>query len=129
MWRTLPTSSHLYQLDSEFGHCKSLHKVSYIWSLISGPSVIYWDKLQLDHSLGKCTRFLINNLMELLRFCMQITNFQLSSILYQQEEDLPMESLLSPGKMKYFDEIIIEISPLKLTIWMRYVYDTFIHWP
>ena len=52
---------------------------------------------------------------------------------YRQEEGLAMGSPLSPVManiyMEYFEDIALDSAPLRPTMWLRYVDDTFILWP
>ena len=54
------------------------------------------DKLAADPLLEEHTCILIDNLMEMLTFCVEITYFWMGSDIYQQEEGLAMGLPLSP---------------------------------
>ena len=54
------------------------------------------DKLAADPLLEERTCIPIDNLMEMLTFCVEITYFEMGSDIYWQEEGLAMGSPLSP---------------------------------
>ena len=91
------------------------------------------DKLAADPLLEEHTCILIDNLIEMLTFCVETTYFQMASDIYQQEEGLTMGSPLSPVLanifMEYFEEMALGSTSLKPSMWLRYVDDTFILWP
>lgn len=68
----------------------------------------------------------------MLPFRVQITFFQIESDIYQEFRGLTMGSPLSPVMantyMEYFAEMAIGTSPLKQTVWLRHVDDTFTYW-
>ena len=57
---------------------------------------VVWDKLATDTSPEESTCILVDNLMEMLTFCLKTTYFKMESDIYQQEEVLATGSLLSP---------------------------------
>ena len=57
---------------------------------------VVWDKLAADPLLEELSCILIDNLMEMLTFCVETTYFGMGSNIYQQEEGLAMGSPLSP---------------------------------
>ena len=90
------------------------------------------DKLAADPLREECTCILIDNLMEMLTFCVETTYFEMGSDIYRQE-GLAMGSLLSwvlaNIYMEYFEEMALGSTSLKLSMWLKYVDDTFILWP
>ena len=90
------------------------------------------DKLAADPLLEEHTCIPIDNLMEMLTFCMEITYFGMVSDIYRQEEGLAMGSPLSPVLaniyMEYFKEMALGSTSLRPSMWLRYVDDTFILW-
>ena len=93
---------------------------------------VVWDKLATDPSLEEHSCIPKDNLKEMLTFCVETTYFQMGSDIYQQE-GLAMGSPLSPVLaniyMEYFEEMALGSTSLKPSMWLRYVDDTFIHWP
>ena len=91
------------------------------------------DKLAADLLLEERTCIPIDNLMEMLTFCVETTDFGMGSDIYWQEEWLAMGSPLSPVLaniyMEYFEEMALGSTSLKPCMWLRYVDDTFILWP
>ena len=91
------------------------------------------DKLAEDPLLEERTCIPIDNLMEMLTFCVETTYFAMGSDKYRQEEGLVMGSPLSPFLaniyMEYFEEIALGSTSLKPSMWLRYVDDIFILWP
>ena len=91
------------------------------------------DKLAADPLLEEGTCIPIDNLMELLTFCVETTYFGMGSDIYRQEEGLSMGSPLPPVLaniyMEYFEEMALGSTSLKPCMWLRYVNDTFILWP
>ena len=88
------------------------------------------DKLTADPLLEERTCTPIDNLMEMLTFCVETTYFEIGSDIYRQEEGLAMGSPLSPVLvniyMEYFEEIALGSTSQKPSMWLRYVDDTFI---
>ena len=90
------------------------------------------DKLAAAPLLEECTCIPIDNLMEMLTFCVETTYFGMGSDIYRQK-GLAMGSPLSPVLaniyMEYFEEMALGSTSLKPSIWLRYINDTFILWP
>ena len=95
--------------------------------------IVVREKLTADPSLEERTCIPVDNLMEMLTFCVETTYFGMGSDIYRQEEGLAMGSPLSPVLanvyMEYFEEMALGSTPLKPSMWLRYVDDTFILWP
>ena len=91
------------------------------------------DKLAADPLLEEHTCIPIDNLMEILTFCVETTYFRMRSDIYRQLEGLAMGSPLSPVLaniyMEYFKEMTSGSTSLKPSMWLRYIEDTFILWP
>ena len=91
------------------------------------------DKLAADTLLEERICIPIDNLMEMLTFCVETTYFGMGSDIYRQEEGLAMGSPLSPVLaniyMEYFEEMALGSTSLKPSMWLGYVDDTFILWP
>ena len=91
------------------------------------------DKLAADPLLEERTCIPIDNLMEILTFCVETSYFGMESDIYRQEEGLAMGSPLSPVLaniyVEYFEEMAFGSTSLKPSTWLRYVDDSFILWP
>ena len=85
------------------------------------------DKLAADPLLDEPTCIPIDNLMEMLTFCVETTYFGMGSDLYRQEEGLamgsPFSQVLANIYMKYFKEMVLGSTSLKPSMWLRYVED------
>ena len=90
------------------------------------------DKLTADTLLEEHTCIPIDNLMEMLTFCVETTYFGMGSDIYRQE-GLAMGSSLSlvlaDIYLEYFEEMALGSTSLKPLMWLRYVDDTFVLWP
>ena len=88
------------------------------------------DKLAADPLLKERTCIPIDNLMEMLTFCVETTYFGMGSYIYRQEEGmamgLPLSPVLANIYMEHFEEVALESTSLKPSIWLKYVDDTFI---
>ena len=93
-------------------------------------TLVVRDKLAADPLLEERTCIPIDNLMEMLTFCVETTYFEMGSDIYRQEEGLAMCSPLSPVLaniyMEYFEEMALGSTSLKPSMWLRYVNVTFI---
>ena len=91
------------------------------------------NKLAADPLLEERTCIPIDNLMDMLTFCVETTYIGMGSDIYRQEEGLAMGSPLLPVLaniyMEYFEEMALGSTSLKPYMWLRYVDDTFILWP
>ena len=91
------------------------------------------DKLAADPLLEERTCIPIDNLTEMLTFCVETTYFGMGSDIYQKEGGLalglPLSPLLTNIYMEYFEEMALGCTSLKPSMWLRYVDDTFIFWP
>ena len=89
-------------------------------------------RLEEDDTLPERTNIPTNDIMELLTFCVTTTAFQLGEDYYQQTEGMAMGSPLSPVianiYMEHFEDMALEMAPLKPSVWLRYVDDTFVLW-
>ena len=88
------------------------------------------DKLAADPLLEEGTCIPIDNLMEMLTFCVETTYFRIGSDIYRQEERLAMGSPLSPVLasiyMEYVEEMALGSTSQKPSSWLRYVDDSLI---
>ena len=90
------------------------------------------DKLTADHLLEERTCIPIDNLMEMLTFCVEKTHFRIGSDIYRQERmamGSPLSPVLANIYIEYFEEMTLGSTSLKPLMWLRYVDDTFVPWP
>ena len=89
-------------------------------------------RLENDKTLADRTTIPIDNIMELTAFCINTTTFQLNDSYYQQKDGMAMGSPLSPVManiyMEHFEEQALNSVPLKPSLWLWYVHDTFVLW-
>ena len=80
------------------------------------------DKLTVDPLLEERTCIPIDNLMEMLTFCVETTYFGMGSDIYWKEKGLVMGSPLSPVLaniyMEYFEEMALGTTSLKPSMWL-----------
>ena len=131
-------SAHFVERISDapihFNQMVSLDVVSLFTKVPTDETLaVVWDKLAADPLLEERTCILIDNLKEMLTFCVETTYFGMGSDIYQQEEGLAMDSPLSPVfaniYMEYFKEMALGSTSLKPSMWLSYIDDTFILWP
>ena len=88
------------------------------------------DKLAADPSLEERTNIPIDNLTGMLTFCVETSYLGMGFDISREEEGMAMGSPLSPVLanlyMESFEEIALGPTSLKLSMWVRYVDDTFI---
>ena len=106
----------------------SLDVVSLFTKVPTGETLtVVRDKLTADSDLEERTCTPMDNLMEMLTFCVETTYFEMGSDIYRQEEGLAMGSPLSPVLaniyIEYFKEIALGSTPLKPSMWLRYVFS------
>ena len=89
------------------------------------------DKLAADPLLEERTCIPIDNLMEMLTFCVETTYFRMGSYIYRLglAMDSPLSPVLANIYMEYFEEMALGSTSLKPSMWFRYEDDTFILWP
>ena len=78
------------------------------------------DKMAADPLLEERTCIPIDNLMEMLTFCVETTYFGMGSNIYRQEEGLamgsPLSLVLANIYMEYFEEMALGSTSLKPSI-------------
>ena len=91
---------------------------------------IILDRLEKDASLSSRTRLTAVQIRDLLRTCLKTTYFQYDGVIYTQVEGAAMGSPISPIVanlyMEWFEETALQSFPFQLTVWKRYVDDTFV---
>ena len=90
-------------------------------------------KLMNDDSWKKVTELTLDNVMDLLEFCLTTTYFVYDGVFYRQCFGAPMGAPISPGvadlTMEDFEEEALDKCPpeMKPTFWVRYVDDIYTH--
>ena len=113
---------------------KSLDVVSLFIKLPADETLaVVQDKLTAYPLLEECTDIPIDNLMEMLTFCVDTTSFGMGSDIYREKEVLAMGTAFSPVLvniyMKYFEEMTLGSPSIKPSMWLRSVDDTIVLWP
>jgi hypothetical protein len=71
--------------------------------------------------------------MELLDVCLRTTYFQVQDVFCQQKDGMAMGSSLrmvvSNIFMEHFEKLAVNMMEHRLSLWFRYVFDTFVLWP
>ena len=90
------------------------------------------DLLTDDDTLKTRATMLPSNIMSLARMCLTTTYFQFGSAFYEQVEGAALGSPLSPVGaniyMQDFKHRVLTAAPLKPSLWLRYIDDTFVMW-
>ena len=89
-------------------------------------------KLCADETLPERTSIPSAHLIELVELCLGSTYLEFQGRLYEQSDGAAMGSPLSPVianmYMEHLEETALHTAPLQLTLWLRYVDDTFVAW-
>ena len=88
------------------------------------------DLLEQDDILWDRTELSVQNIIELLGFCLNNTYFSFQNNFYEQVEGAPMASLVSPILanlyMEHLEREVLWSAPNPTRHWFRYVDDTFV---
>ena len=91
---------------------------------------IIHDRLEKDASLASRTKLTPLQVRDLLQTCLKTTYFVYDGIIYTQVEGAAMGSPVSPIVanlfMEWFEEVALQSFPYDITVWKRYVDDTFV---
>ena len=87
------------------------------------------ELLEQDTTLRDMTVLLVQNIIELLGFCLHNTYFSFQSKIYEQVEGVamgsPVSTIVANLYMENFEKKVLN-STSTPRIWMRYVDDTFV---
>ena len=100
----------------------SLYVLSLFTKLPTNETLaVVQDKLAADHLLEERTCIPIDNLMEMLTFCMETTYLRMGSDIYQQEGlamGSPLSAVLACIYMEYFEDMALGSTTLKPSMWL-----------
>ena len=86
-------------------------------------------RLSEDETLPERCELDVEQIMTLLRFCLETTYFVCNGVFYRQVQGAPMGSPVSPAvadlMMEEFEERALQNPPVVPSVWFRYVDDTF----
>ena len=102
-------------------------------SLPVGPALtIIQDLLEQDTSLHDRTVLSVQNIIEILGFCLHNTYFSFQNKFYEQVEGVAVGSLVSPIvanlNMEHFEKKALSTTSTP-RLWVRYVSDTYVIQP
>ena len=120
------------RLTLQVGECLSSYDVTSLFTSVSiDPAInIIKDLLEKDEKLNDRTVLSVQNIIELLGFCLHNTYFSFQNKFYEQVEGVPMESLDSPIVanlyMECFERKALSSAINPLRAWFRFVDDMWV---
>ena len=119
-------------LTPQMGECLSSYDVTSLFTSVPiDPALnIIKDLLEKDEKLNDRTVLPVQNIMELLGFCLYNTYFSFQNKFYEQVEGVAMGSPVSPIVanlyMEYFEEKALKSAASPPQVWYRFVDDTWV---
>ena len=90
---------------------------------------VIYEMLSNDDSLEERTLLTKERIIEMLRMCLKSTYFCYDGDYYEQKEGAamgsPVSAIVANLYMEFFEKLAIETSPVKPTLWKRFVDDIF----
>jgi hypothetical protein len=91
------------------------------------------NKLHNDDTLVEQPVLQVEAIMALLEVCLRTTYFQVDDKFFQQKNGIAMGSpktpILSNIFINHFEKLALDSAQHKPSLWLQYVYDTFVVWP
>ena len=107
--------------------------ILYTWLINFTLYYFIQDKPAADLLLEECTYIPIDNLMEMLTFCVETTYFGMGSDIYWKKEGLamgsPLSQVLTNIYLENFKKMALRSTSQKLLMWLWYIDDIFILYP
>ena len=116
----------------EEGECITSYDVTALFTSVPVPSAleIIKSKLEQDSDLQGRTKMTVDNIIELLEFCLKNTYFLFQDVFYEQTKGAAMGSPVGPIVaniyMEAFENRAISTALHPHRMWKRYIDDTFV---